>query len=73
MYCVPIPCFGSSRVLGILLLIFWVWVLRDCLRNEPAGSGEKILWTVVIALAPVFGAGLYMFVRRPARIARYGR
>ena len=74
MICVPIPCFcGCSKLIGILAIIFWAWVLFDCIKNEPGGSGDRILWAIVIVLAPVFGAALYVFVRRPYRIAHYGR
>jgi hypothetical protein len=71
--CIPMPCFGCNRLVGILLLVFWAWVLMDCIRNEPAGTGDKYIWIAVIALTSVFGAALYLFIRRPQRIARYGR
>ena len=73
MICVPIPCFGFSRLAAILLMVFWVWTLVDCARHEPEGRGERLLWLAVILLAPVFGAAFYVLIRRPQRIARYGR
>jgi hypothetical protein len=73
MICIPVPCFGCSKVLGILLVVFWAWVLVDCIKHEPAGSGDKYIWLVVIVLAMFFGAAFYVLIRRPQRIARYGK
>ncbi len=70
--CVPIPCFGCYKPIGLLLVLFWALVLVDCIRNEP-DSTDKYLWLAVILVANVFGAALYVFVRRPQRIARHGR
>lgn len=73
MFCIPVPCCGCSRLVGILLAVFWVWTLMDCYKNEPQGASEKIAWMAVILLVPAFGAALYVSIRRPQRIARYGR
>jgi hypothetical protein len=71
--CVPVPCFGCSKAISLLLIVFWAWVLVDCIKNEPAGTADKYIWLAVIVLAPVFGAALYVFIRRPQRIARHGK
>ncbi len=61
-------------VLAVIGTLFWVWMLVDCLTNEPAeDNNEKIVWVVVIALTHWLGAALYFFIRRPDRIRRYGR
>ncbi|HLI06922.1 MAG TPA: PLD nuclease N-terminal domain-containing protein [Ktedonobacteraceae bacterium] len=59
---------------GILIVaaIFWIWVLYDCLTNEPSEGNDKLAWLLVILLAPFIGALLYYFVRRPARIKAVG-
>ncbi len=41
--CIPIPCFGCTRPLGLLLVLFWALVLVDCIRNEPDGTDKYIL------------------------------
>lgn len=70
--CIPIPCFGCTRPLGLLLVLFWALVLVDCIRNEPDGT-DKYIRLAVILITNVFGAALYLLVRRPQRIARHGR
>ncbi|RMF63629.1 MAG: PLDc_N domain-containing protein [Calditrichaeota bacterium] len=53
--------------------IFWLFVLVDCLRNEPSEGNEKVIWVVVILLTNFIGAVLYLALRRPKRIAQYGK
>ena len=52
-------------------MVFWIWMLVDCLSNEPSGN-DKIMWVVVILLTHWLGALLYYFIRRPQRL-RGGR
>lgn len=47
-------------------------MLVDCLRNEPSEGNDKLIWVLVIALAGCVGAGIYFFVRRPARPQKLG-
>ena len=50
-------------IVGILLSIFWIWMLIDCLvSNMP--TGEKILWFLVIFFTHLLGALIYFFVKR---------
>lgn len=60
---------------GIMVVaaIFWIWVLVDCLIKEPAEGNDRLVWVLVILLAPLIGALLYYFVRRPERIKAVGR
>ena len=46
--------------------LLWVWMLIDCVINEPSGT-NKIVWLLVILLANFIGAVIYFLVRRPAR------
>lgn len=71
---------GYSELLVLLLLIFlclgfWIWMLLDCIRHEPAEGNERMIWVVVISLLGWLGAMIYFFVRRPVRIrqAKSGR
>ena len=59
-------CFLFFAAISIAATVFWLWMLIDCLMNEPSGN-EKILWAVVILLTNVLGALLYYFIRRPQR------
>lgn len=64
-----VPC----TLLGFLGTIFWIWMLVDCLMNEPSEGNDKIIWAVVIVLTTVLGAILYFIFRRPQRKRLYGR
>ncbi|GER88276.1 hypothetical protein KDW_24380 [Dictyobacter vulcani] len=61
LYCI----FG---LVGILATIFWIWMLVDCLKNEPSEGNDKILWVLVIILTHGVGAIIYFFIRRQPRI-----
>ena len=66
-------CFLPFLLIAIGGTIFWVWMLVDCLMNEPSTGNDKIIWAVVIVLLHALGALLYFFVRRPARMRETGR
>ena len=51
----------------------WIWVLIDCVTNESSEGNDRIIWALVIALVGPIGALLYFVVRRPTRIAQFGR
>lgn len=63
-------CFGL--LIGVAGTVFWIWMLVDCLMNEPSYGNEKIIWGIVIALTHFLGAALYFFFRRPQRIRELG-
>ena len=54
-------------VLNIGGIVLWIWMLIDCVTNEPSEDNNKIVWILVIALAGWIGALIYLFVRRPRR------
>lgn len=70
-----IPCCGFRMFgcFGVVLMALWLWVLIDCLRNEPRTGSIWVLWLIVILVGQIFGAALYLLIRRPERIALYGR
>jgi hypothetical protein len=43
---------------GILLTMFWVWMLYDCLKNER----DRQTWLWILIFLNVMGAGLYFFM-----------
>ncbi len=63
----PICC------VGFLFFIFWIWMLIDCLINEPSEGNDKIVWVLVIVFTHWIGALIYLFLQRPKRKAKYGR
>ncbi len=59
-------------LLSILGFVFWVWMLVDCLVNEPSEGNDKLVWVVVIIFTNVIGAVIYFLVRRPKRLSESG-
>ena len=60
-------------LVSVLGSIFWVWMLIECATKEPNEGNDKIVWILVIIFTHVIGAAIYLFARRPQRIAKYGR
>ncbi len=62
-------------LIGLLLLAlpFWIWMLVDCISNEPADGNDRMTWVIVIALTGAIGAFIYLIARRPTRKRLYGR
>ena len=68
-----ILCFCLFAILAIGLLVFWIWALVDCIKNEPSQGNDKIIWVLVILLLQWIGALVYVVVRRPQRIRELGK
>jgi len=60
-------------IIGFVCFAFWIWMLIDCISNEPSAGNDKIIWVLVILILQWIGAVLYFFVRRPQRIGQFGR
>jgi len=45
-------------VVGLLLTVFWIWMLIDCAMNEPSQVNDKLIWILVIALTGATGGQL---------------
>ncbi len=69
----PIVMMIFFLAIGLVVLAFWIWMLVDCIKNEPSEGNDKVVWVLVIALAGWLGALIYLFARRPARIRQFGR
>lgn len=72
-FLIGLPCALIGVVISLGGLAFWVWMLIDCIQNEPSEGNDKIVWLLVIVLLSGLGALLYFFVRRPDRIDTYGK
>ncbi len=67
---------GSTAFICLLSLIglaFWIWMLVDCVTKEPSEGNDKVVWILVIVLAGVIGAFIYLVVRIPKRIRKHGK
>ncbi|GCF09859.1 PLD nuclease N-terminal domain-containing protein [Dictyobacter arantiisoli] len=54
-------------IVAILATVFWIWMLIDCIKNEPSDSNDKIVWIIIIVFTHVIGAIIYYFMRRRPR------
>jgi prolipoprotein diacylglyceryltransferase len=58
----------------LLILIgtfsFWIWMIVDCVTNEPSTGNDKIAWIIVIVFTHIIGAAIYYFVRYRPRLAQ---
>jgi hypothetical protein len=60
---------GPDLLIVALVFAFPIWMVIDCVTNEPSTGNEKIVWLLVIVLAPL-GSLIYFFgrkLRRPTR------
>ncbi len=57
----------------ILQLVMWIWMLVDCLQNEPSTGNDKVIWVLLMVFLGVIGSLLYYFIRRPQRIEQLGK
>jgi len=70
---IPILFILVFAAAGIALAVLWIWMLIDCAVNEPSEGNDKIVWILVIIFLNWLGSLIYFLVRRPTRIAQYGR
>ena len=47
-------------------------MLIDCLTKEPSEGNDKLIWAMIIFFGSILGALIYLFVRRPERIRKFG-
>ena len=64
---------GFMVVAVVWYVVFWIWMLVDCIRNEPAGSSERITWIMILLVIGPVGAMAYHLSRRKERIREFGR
>ena len=64
---------GAMMLILFLYFVFWVWMILDCLRNEPPDYRYKFLWLVVMFVFGGLAAFMYNITRRKQRIRMYGR
>jgi hypothetical protein len=53
-----------ALVIGILIFVFWIWMLVDCIKNTRLSDTEKIVWVLVILFLHVLGAFVYFLAGR---------
>lgn len=63
------PVFVAFLLIALAGLAFWVWMIVDCVTNEPSTGNDKIVWIIIIVFAQIVGALIYYFVRHRRRVA----
>jgi hypothetical protein len=61
LFALPI-FFESAKGLELLGLLFWIWMIYECATRER-NSTEKVLWLLLVVLAPLLGSLIYFLVR----------
>jgi len=51
-------------LIALLVFIFWIWMLIDCIRNPRLSSNERVLWVLVVFFLYGLGALIYYLVGR---------
>jgi amino acid transporter len=48
----------------LALLVFWIWMLIDCVSNKKLPDIQRAIWIFVIIVTGAIGALIYFFVGR---------
>jgi len=59
---------GIAGIIGglffLVLTIFWIWMLIDCIQSDRLSGSERILWALFIFFFHCLGALLYFLIGR---------
>lgn len=55
---------GAVSLIGLLEVIFQIWMLVDAIQNPRLDGTQRIVWVLVIIFMPCLGPVLYYFVAR---------
>ena len=70
MPCFCIPCIGIG---ALAALAFWIWAIVEVATKEPSEDQDRLMWLLIVLLLGWIGALVYLIVRRPERLRKYGR
>ena len=51
------------RGFEIIGILFWGWMIVECLRREPPRTIQKVLWLLLVILVPDIGSLIYFLCR----------
>ena len=63
---------GEDHIMRNKFVVFWIWMLIDCLTSTMP-TNEKVLWFLVVFFLHLVGALIYYFVARPHGTHHTGR
>lgn len=52
-------------LLGLLYVVFWIWMLIHAITNNGIGTGEKVAWVLVLIFLHVIGPIAYLIFGFP--------
>jgi hypothetical protein len=53
---------GAAILLGIIFIIFWIWMIVDCAKRKFKNDLEKIIWILVLIFTHWIGMIVYYIV-----------
>ena len=66
MALISLPSWGAFAfagiLVGIVLFVFWIWMIIDCAKRKFRNNIEKIVWILVIIFVNWVGALAYLIV-----------
>lgn len=63
-------------LIGLAATAFWIWAIVDVVKvpdDSMFKTGNKLVWVLVVVLAQVIGAIIYLVVGRPSSASRAAR
>ena len=54
---------AAGVTLALAVVVFWIWMLIDCLTRESKEGQDRLVWALVIVFTKLVGAALYYFLR----------
>ena len=51
-----------ALIIVIIAIVFWVWMLAECLRKNFKKDMDKLTWVIVLLFTNILGAILYYFM-----------
>jgi hypothetical protein len=54
---------GPELIFLLVFVVFWIWMIVDCLKNSALDEVQRILWVLIILTVPC-GCFVYLFARR---------
>jgi len=55
---------GFAIIIGILILIFWIWMIVDVAKRKFKNDVERVLWILIVVLGGWLGALIYFIIIR---------
>jgi len=54
--------FTGMSIIGVLAVIFWIFMFIDCITNQGLQLLNKVIWAVIITVFPFLGPLAYFII-----------